>query len=254
MEPEPREISSMATQCARYPIPASPYSSAAAIPSTPISPSFGHRSRGKVLLRSISSARGAISALEKRATVSRSASTSSPSAKSNPRQTFGIIGCLLHSTLAPHPAMRLPIRYRMFDIRTRMASSERMTRTPRPKPKEKTARLDSETWIAAAFDALAEGGIDMVRVEPLAKALDISKGSFYWHFADRRALIDAMLAAWAEGRIAAIRQQAPKRGAPAAVLRELADLYTHRANLRGLAIELAIRSLTRTDEAAARAV
>jgi AcrR family transcriptional regulator len=129
-----------------------------------------------------------------------------------------------------------------------------MTRQTRAKPKEKPVRLDAGTWIAAAFDALAEGGLDTVRVEPLAKALAITKGSFYWHFADRRALIDAMLAAWAEGRIAAIRQHTAGRGAPATVLRELADLYTHRANLRGLAIELAIRSLARTDEAAAKAV
>jgi hypothetical protein len=43
-------------------------------------------------------------------------------------------------------------------------------------------------------------------------------------------------------------------GAPAAALRELADLYTHRANVRGLAIELAIRSLARSDDEAARAV
>ena len=60
--------------------------------------------------------------------------------------------------------------------------------------------------------------------------------------------------AWTEGRIAAIREQATARGAPAAVLRDLADLYTRNANARGLAIELAIRSLARTDEAAAKAV
>lgn len=119
---------------------------------------------------------------------------------------------------------------------------------------EKPSRLDAEAWIAAAFDALAEGGIDAVRVEPLAKALDITKGSFYWHFADRRALLDAMLAAWSDGRIAAIREQAAASGAPDAVLSDLADLYTRRANVRGLGIELAIRSLARTDEAAAKAV
>jgi AcrR family transcriptional regulator len=124
----------------------------------------------------------------------------------------------------------------------------------RAKPKDKVLRLDAAAWIAAGFDALADGGIDAVRVEPLAKALAITKGSFYWHFPDRRALVDAMLAAWAGGRIAAIREQAADRGAPAAVLRELADLYTRHANLRGLAIELAIRSLARTDEAAAKAV
>ncbi|MEJ0076372.1 MAG: TetR family transcriptional regulator [Alphaproteobacteria bacterium] len=119
---------------------------------------------------------------------------------------------------------------------------------------ERPARLDAEAWVTAAFDALAEGGVDAVRVEPLAKALGITKGSFYWHFADRRALLDAMLIAWAGGRIAAIREQATGRGAPGTVLGDLADLYTRHANLRGLTIELAIRSLARTDDAAAKAV
>src|SRR3954449_5662571 len=119
---------------------------------------------------------------------------------------------------------------------------------------EKPARLDAEAWIAAAFDALAEGGVDAVRVEPLAKALGITKGSFYWHFADRRTLLDAMLNTWAQGRIAAIREQATARGAPNAVLGDLADLYTRHANLRGLTIELAIRSLARAEDPAPRAV
>src|SRR5437763_15488297 len=90
---------------------------------------------------------------------------------------------------------------------------------------EKPARLDAEAWIAAAFDALAEGGIDAVRVEPLAKALDITKGSFYWHFADRHALLDAMLAAWTDGRVTAIREQAATGRAPDGGMRDLADLY-----------------------------
>jgi AcrR family transcriptional regulator len=129
-----------------------------------------------------------------------------------------------------------------------------MSRAAGAKPKDKVVRLDAQAWISAAFDALADGGIDAVRVEPLAKALAITKGSFYWHFADRRALIDAMLAAWAGGRIAAIREQAADRGEPAAVLRALADLYMRNANLRGLAVELAIRSLARSDEPAEKAV
>jgi AcrR family transcriptional regulator len=139
----------------------------------------------------------------------------------------------------------------MFDIRHRMVSTGPMAR--RAVETDKPARLDAAAWIAAAFDAVADGGIDAVRVEPLAKALRITKGSFYWHFADRRALIDAMLVAWATGRIAAIRAQAALRGDPAAALRDLADLYTRNANVRGLAIELAIRALARTDAAAAKA-
>ncbi len=114
--------------------------------------------------------------------------------------------------------------------------------------------LDAAAWIAAALDALAADGIDAVRVEPLAKALSVTKGSFYWHFADRRALIDALLAHWSDGRVAAIREQVPHDSDPALALRRLADLYTRRSNARGLAIELAIRALARSDAAAARAV
>jgi AcrR family transcriptional regulator len=114
--------------------------------------------------------------------------------------------------------------------------------------------LDPAAWIAAAFDVAADNGFDAVRVEPLAKALNVTKGSFYWHFADRRALIGAMLAHWAEGRITAIREQTPPDGDPAVALRRLAELYTRRSNARGLAIELSIRALARSDEAAARAV
>ena len=72
---------------------------------------------------------------------------------------------------------------------------------------QRSSRLDASAWIEAALEALADGGVEAVRVEPLAKALDVTKGSFYWHFADRRALIDAMLTSWSDGRIAAIRQQ-----------------------------------------------
>ena len=118
-----------------------------------------------------------------------------------------------------------------------------MARARAAAEKSKATRLDTAAWIAAAFDALAEGGIDAVRVEPLAKALGITKGSFYWHFADRRALLDAMLAAWMQGRVAANREQSALRGAPAAVLRQIADLYTRTRQSRGLAIELAIRAL-----------
>ena len=39
-------------------------------------------------------------------------------------------------------------------------------------------------------------GPDAVRVEALAQALGVTKGGFYWHFADRRALLDEMLDAW----------------------------------------------------------
>lgn len=57
-------------------------------------------------------------------------------------------------------------------------------------------RLTQEDWARAALDAIPIGGIDGVSVEGLARQLRVTKGSFYWHFADRTALIVAALELW----------------------------------------------------------
>src|SRR3954452_23773153 len=64
--------------------------------------------------------------------------------------------------------------------------------------KGKRESLTSGDWTTAALDALARGGLAAVAVEPLAKHLGTTKGSFYWHFADRDALIAAALQRWEE--------------------------------------------------------
>ncbi len=56
--------------------------------------------------------------------------------------------------------------------------------------------LDRRAWIEGAFALLGEAGETGVRIEPLAKRLGVTKGSFYWHFRDRRALLDAVLTHW----------------------------------------------------------
>jgi AcrR family transcriptional regulator len=57
-------------------------------------------------------------------------------------------------------------------------------------------RLSRDDWERAAIDAIADGGIGAVAVEPLAAALGVTKGSFYAHFPSRDALIEATLARW----------------------------------------------------------
>ena len=93
----------------------------------------------------------------------------------------------------------------------------------------------SQGWVEAGFDALAQGGVDRVRVEVLAERLGVTKGGFYRRFRDRPALLAAMLETWAEGRIAAIRQQTELDGAtPRERLRSLIRLFSERLNAQGL--------------------
>jgi AcrR family transcriptional regulator len=57
-------------------------------------------------------------------------------------------------------------------------------------------RLSAANWTSAALAALATGGVGAVAVEPLAAALGTTKGSFYWHFSGRDALLEAALQLW----------------------------------------------------------
>src|SRR5205809_1946044 len=83
------------------------------------------------------------------------------------------------------------------------------------------SRLAAADWAAAALAAIGEGGLAAVAVEPLAVRLGATKGSFYWHFPNRDALVAAALALWeerhTEGTIAALATEPD----PAARLRAL---------------------------------
>lgn len=56
--------------------------------------------------------------------------------------------------------------------------------------------LRPDDWARAALEAIAQGGISAVAVETLAPRVGASKGSFYWHFADRAALLEAAVLRW----------------------------------------------------------
>jgi AcrR family transcriptional regulator len=56
--------------------------------------------------------------------------------------------------------------------------------------------LGEAEWVAAALAALAEEGVAAVAIEPLARRLGVTKGSFYWHFKDRAALLLKTLEEW----------------------------------------------------------
>ena len=77
------------------------------------------------------------------------------------------------------------------------------TRTPRSK------------WIEQGLRALAAGGPDAVRIEPLAQALGVTRGGFYWHFADRDALLEAMLDTWERATTDEVFERVEREGGDA---------------------------------------
>jgi len=127
--------------------------------------------------------------------------------------------------------------------------------TPRAAAQSLT-NLDATAWIEAAFDALAEGGIDAVRIDPLAKRLGVTRGSFYWHFPDRAALHQAVLKEWRKRQSYSVGTRIESRtSAPDERLRQTLALPNASARAtRAAAIELAIRLWARRDGEAAKAV
>ena len=106
-------------------------------------------------------------------------------------------------------------------------------------------RTPRGAWVHAALQALAVGGPDAVRIEALAVDLGVSKGGFYWHFADRHALLEEMLDTWEKAGTEDIIARVDSQPAdPRAKLQRLFDLTS---SPDGLAVELAVRDWSRRD-------
>jgi len=73
-------------------------------------------------------------------------------------------------------------------------------------------RLGPQEWIGVGLKELARLGIDAVRVERLAAQLKVTKGSFYWHFKNHGALLEALLEAWLARATNTIIEQVEAQG------------------------------------------
>ena len=62
--------------------------------------------------------------------------------------------------------------------------------------KSQKVMLSAQDWAEAALDAIGRRGVEGVAVEPIARELGVTKGSFYWHFPNREALLVAALQRW----------------------------------------------------------
>ena len=113
-------------------------------------------------------------------------------------------------------------------------------------------RTPRTSWIDEGLRALGVGGPDAVRIEKLAQALGVTKGGFYWHFDDRRALLDEMLDTWERVGVDAVIERVEGEGEDARA--KLRRLFSIASSGGGdlMKIELAIRDWARRDKAVAR--
>ena len=99
--------------------------------------------------------------------------------------------------------------------------------------KPERTRLSAEDWEDAALNLIAEQGVGALAVEALARQLGVTKGSFYWHFRTREALLQAALERWEQygereiiGQIEALPD--PRERLPELFRRVAHELHPHR--------------------------
>ena len=111
-------------------------------------------------------------------------------------------------------------------------------------------RTPRSSWIEEGLRALAAGGPDAVRIEPLAKALGVTRGGFYWHFDDRRALLKEILNSWERARVDEVIERIENEGGdPKTKLRRLSRLAA--SSDEPLRIDLAVRDWARRERTVA---
>lgn len=103
---------------------------------------------------------------------------------------------------------------------------------------KKIPSLSSEKWAHAALDAIAVNGVAELSIESLARELGVTKGSFYWHFANRSALIKAALQLWAQRETEEVLERIQREPTPRARIEKIVEEAV--GNKRKAALYLAL--------------
>ena len=111
-------------------------------------------------------------------------------------------------------------------------------------------QLSAKDWLNHGLKTLAQEGFTALKAVPLAKSMGVSRGSFYWHFADIEAFHGELLKLWrdiaAERIIADVDAASEKDNALQVLL--------HRVFGEQRALENAVRRWATVDPAARVAV
>jgi len=111
-------------------------------------------------------------------------------------------------------------------------------------------RLTPHDWIDCALTVLVRDGYDALKADVLARKLRVSRGSFYWHFADLGAFHAAVIERWKQVATEAIIADIERHATAEQRLRAL----MHHAFAHGAAIEVRMRAWADNNAAAARAL
>jgi AcrR family transcriptional regulator len=113
-----------------------------------------------------------------------------------------------------------------------------------------TDQLSARDWLDQGLRTLAEKGFTALKAEPLSKTMGVSRGSFYWHFADISAFHAALLQHWREiatEQIIATLESGANKG-------ERLRLLLERVFTAKLTLENAVRTWATLNPAARSAV
>ena len=111
-------------------------------------------------------------------------------------------------------------------------------------------RLGAADWVGAGLAALARSGAGALKAELLARALGVSRGSFYWNFTDLRAFHSAVIARWSEAATRAIITEVERTAIGEARLHAL----LRRAFTADPGLEIGVRAWAASHPLARRAI
>ena len=132
------------------------------------------------------------------------------------------------------------------------STSARRSEAAGRKPAE-TRQLSRQDWVDYGVSLLGESGADAVRIERLCAGLNVTKGSFYWHFKSRADFLDQMLVHWQDKETQAIIDEIEAQaGSPADAIKRLFEKAN--AGTVNFRAELAVRQWAIQDDKVAQTV
>ncbi|KQY60155.1 hypothetical protein ASD11_11790 [Aeromicrobium sp. Root495] len=121
-----------------------------------------------------------------------------------------------------------------------------------PRGRGQAARLSLDDWTERALALLMDEGVGAVKISRLCRELDVTKGSFYWHFSDLDALQEAVAERWCTQTRELLQQLAGLSDLPPA--ERLRSMTMRLVDDRSWSVERALRDWARTDAKVAEVI